>query len=173
MHYFLHWTSALDVNQEVQNHSVWTYFLGILGFFNHIAIITSSCEFFGTLIRVVGEGTDTLINAQISGCVCFVAVGVAAQVALADFSRTLAVCSVLTTTAAISRESCTIRDPGNFHTPFKYAVWEPCLKNCTSNTYDLLSSAKCGSLRQLLFMVHCLQSTHGDKVLNRPIVLAM
>lgn len=62
---------------------------------------------------------------------------------------------------------------GNFHTPFKCTVWEPCLKNCTSNTYDLLSGTKCDFLRHLLSMVHCPQSSHGDKVLNRPIVLAM
>lgn len=56
---------------------------------------------------------------------------------------------------------------------FKYTVWEPRLKNSTSHTYDLLSGTKCGSLRQLLSMVHCPQCSHGDKVLNRPIVLAM
>lgn len=53
---------------------------------------------------------------------CFITVVMAAQVALADFSRTLAVCSVLTTAVAISSESCTMRDPGNVHTPFKYTV---------------------------------------------------
>lgn len=56
---------------------------------------------------------------------------------------------------------------------FKCTVWEPCLNNCTSNTYDLLSGSKCGSPWQLLSMVHCPRSSHGDKVLNRPTVLAM
>lgn len=56
---------------------------------------------------------------------------------------------------------------------FKCTVWEPCLNSSTSNTYDLLSGSKCSSPWQLLSMVHCPRSSHGDKVLNRPTVLAM
>lgn len=56
---------------------------------------------------------------------------------------------------------------------FKFTAWEPCLNNCTSNTYDLLSGTKCGSPWQQLSMVHRPRSSHGDKVLNRPTVLAM
>lgn len=79
-----------------------------------------------------------------------------------------AVCSAPRSLSAVNHVQCVFQG-----TPFKYTVWEPCLKNCTSNTYDLLPGTKCGSPRQLLSMVHCLQNSQGDKVLNRPIVLAM
>lgn len=103
-----------------------------------------------------------------SGYLWYITVTMAAQVSLAEHLL-YAACAPL---RSVSSESGIIHDPGNFHTPVKYTVWEPCLKHRTSNTYDLLSGTKCGSLRQLLYMVHCLQSSHGDKVLNRPIVLA-
>lgn len=61
---------------------------------------------------------------------------------------------------------------GTFIT-FKFTVWEPCLNNSTSNTCDLLSASKCGSRWQLLSTVHRPRSSRGDKVLNRPTVLAM
>lgn len=56
---------------------------------------------------------------------------------------------------------------------FLFTAREPCLNNCTSNTYDLLSGSKCGSPWQQLSMAHHPRSSHGDKVLNRPTVLAM
>lgn len=85
----------------------------------------------------------------------------------------LVTCSLV----SLSSESYTIRDP---RMQYVIALLQmSCAKasfqkrNCRSNTYDLLSDTKCGSVRQLLSMVQCPQGLHGDKVLNRPIVPVM